>query len=605
MQKQLRFPLRFKILIILLLLVISVLSLITITMARLFHTDKTAYIHDLTSIISLHTAEEVKSMMSGYKERMLVFSRLIYDQDLTEEQKSELIKRLFEDFQDFVAVTVYREGVEQATIYDAQTFGSSDLTKDAYDRYRQKNPLPIESIQTGEVYIKNSRISSSIPTITMAIAQTAPEGKRPEALAALIRIDDLMRLSKRSGVFETFIIDAQDIFLSHTNPEMISQPIPQEWAKSLTGLRQGKSIGTTIQYRLKETETIGGFSYLGFGGLTAGVQIPKAAAYLTARELLNNLIWIALTLLIASAVIGLFGSRVITKPIEKLSDATRVIAKGQFNISVDVKSRDEIGMFATSFNQMTSELNVREKALKEAQTALIHSEKMAAFGQLGAGIAHEVKNPLAGILGYAQLTLRKLEKGTPLYENVEVIEKETKRCKTIIDNLLKFARQEKVAFHPIDVNRVMEDAVTIVNHQLAIHKIKIEKTLAPDIPTVMGDANQLQQVIMNLMINAQQAMAEKPGAVTVATRLLNPESIEIRVSDTGPGIPKEIQTRIFEPFFTTKPAGEGTGLGLSVSYGIIKEHKGEIRIESEVGRGSTFIITLPAARNESKTGSEG
>jgi signal transduction histidine kinase len=144
----------------------------------------------------------------------------------------------------------------------------------------------------------------------------------------------------------------------------------------------------------------------------------------------------------------------------------------------------------------------------------------------------------------------------------------------------------------------MTDACAIVNHQLELNKVKLEKDLAPDLPTILGNANQLQQVLMNLMINAQQAMNGKPGMVSVITRLLKPDHVEIRVKDTGPGIPAEIQKRIFEPFFTTKPAGKGTGLGLSVSFGIIKDHKGEIRVESEEGKGSEFIITLPRTNND-------
>jgi signal transduction histidine kinase len=223
---------------------------------------------------------------------------------------------------------------------------------------------------------------------------------------------------------------------------------------------------------------------------------------------------------------------------------------------------------------------------------------MAAFGQLGAGIAHEVKNPLAGILGYTQLSLRKMNKEDVLYKNLQVIEKETKRCRTIIDNLLKFARQEKVSFEPVEINRVVDDAAAIVDHQLGMHKVKLEKDCAPGLPGIMGNANQVQQVLMNIMINAQQAMDGKPGLVKISTREIQGERIEIRVIDTGPGISEEIRSKLFEPFFTTKSAGKGTGLGLSVSYGIIKDHGGDITVESEAGKGSAFVITLPVIGSE-------
>ena len=267
----------------------------------------------------------------------------------------------------------------------------------------------------------------------------------------------------------------------------------------------------------------------------------------------------------------------------------------------------EFGTLAASFNRMASELRVREAALQEAHARILQSEKLAAVGQLGAGIAHEVKNPLAGILGCAQLSLRKAERGTPLEKNLLLIEKETKRCRTIIDNLLRFARQEKTVLEPIEVNRVVEDAIAIVSHQLELQQVKIRKQLALDLPMVRGHADQLQQVLMNLMINAQDAMEGSPGTVTITTALSDADRIEVRVTDTGPGIPKEIQGKLFEPFFTTKPRGKGTGLGLAVTYGIVKDHGGEIRLHSEPGHGATFIITLPLVRSDEdpKTASSG
>lgn len=262
---------------------------------------------------------------------------------------------------------------------------------------------------------------------------------------------------------------------------------------------------------------------------------------------------------------------------------------------MESSSRDEISDLSLSFNQMATELDSREKALKGAQAALVQSEKMAAFGQLGAGIAHEIKNPLAGILGLTQLSLRRAAKDDPVYKNLSIIEKETNRCTSIIQNLLKFARQEKVAFEPVNINQVAKDASAIVEHQLEMHKVKLQKNFAPSLPMISGNANQIQQVLLNLMINAQQAMGGSPGEVTVTTLSLDSSHVQVQISDNGPGIPEDIQAKIFEPFFTTKEVGKGTGLGLSVSYGIIKEHKGEIKVESSPETGTTFTIEFPLA----------
>ncbi len=238
---------------------------------------------------------------------------------------------------------------------------------------------------------------------------------------------------------------------------------------------------------------------------------------------------------------------------------------------------------------------MREQALAEAQLKLVQSEKMAAFGQLGAGIAHEVKNPLAGILGCAQLSLKKVEEGTPVEKNLRLIEKETKRCKAIIENLLRFARQETAILQPIQLNPVVTDAIAIVSHQLGMHRVELKHDLAEELPPVHGNANQLQQVVMNLIMNAQQAMAGDPGQICVSTST-NGTSVDIVVADSGPGMTDEIKSRVFEPFFTTKPGGKGTGLGLSVSFGIIKDHGGEIAVESQPGRGTVFTVALPVLR---------
>jgi signal transduction histidine kinase len=244
---------------------------------------------------------------------------------------------------------------------------------------------------------------------------------------------------------------------------------------------------------------------------------------------------------------------------------------------------------------------------------LIQSEKMSAIGQLAAGVAHELNNPLGGILGYAQFTLEKLRKNIPekttpkevegYLRYVGDIELQARRCKTIVQNLLRFSRSSRtVEFDEVDVNRAMEETLTFVEHQLRINQIELEVALTPDLPIVQGNAGQLQQVFTNLIINSMHA--SEPGSVVGISSRYCPAlgefggTVELTVSDNGHGIAKEDFKKIFEPFFTTKEVGQGTGLGLSVSYGIVKEHGGEITVESEVGKGTTFTIILPVQKKE-------
>jgi signal transduction histidine kinase len=596
MLERLRFPIRFKILVALLLVITAVVSIITFTMANLFHTDKSAYIHDLTSEMAMHTASETRSLLVGYQERLQVFTRLMLEKELARNQKTKLLTQLFEDFREFVAITLYVNGEELATVYDAKALEAAGQTKDSLLAHRRQHPLPFDLIKDRGIYITNSTLSKRLPTLTLAIPNAAYDNEDSHTVtAAVIRIDGLQRLAARSQVFTTFIVDAEGIPLAHTDSRKVIQRTPVGWISGLASLEESQSHGTTLEYDQDGTQMVGGLAGVEASGLLAGVEIPSSAAYLAARELLNNLIIVALVLLIISVILSMFGSRLITRPLERLYNATKVVAKGKFDIQLSSSSRDEISDLAQSFNQMASGLDSREKALKGAQAALVQSEKMAAFGQLGAGIAHEIKNPLAGILGLTQLSMRKMDQESPIHKNLTIIEKETNRCTAIIKNLLKFARQEKVSLEPVEINGVAEDAMAIVEHQLQMHKVKLTHDLAPDLPLISGNANQIQQVLINLMINAQQAMQGESGEVTITTSNHNSGMVDICVKDTGPGIPEEIQAKIFEPFFTTKEVGKGTGLGLSVSYGIIKEHKGDIRVQSAPGEGTEFRISLPMA----------
>jgi signal transduction histidine kinase len=587
-----QFSIRLKLLLTMLLVVTAVVSIITFTIVSLFQKDKTTYIFDLTSVVALHMAEETNTLLQNYNEQLKVFSNALLADEITESKREAFIRKLFENFEDFIAVSVYDlQGEERVTVYDTVALDEVEIDNDAFARYRKENPIQVEGYKAGKVTLKNSTLSPKLPSFTLTLFYQEEPASDPFIIVGEINLRKLLSLGGKSKVFDTFLIDAQGTLLSHPKVEYVLRRESMADLPVVQTFMQGKALAGTLEYPIQNKDYLGAYARIDFGGLGAVVQIPKEVAYLTAKELINTLLAVALTVLCFSALVSLVWSRGMTRPIQKLSQATQRVATGDFNVQVETKSQDEIGLLANSFNQMASELEKREEALKSAQAALVQSEKMAAFGQLGAGIAHEVKNPLAGILGYAQLALRKVDKESPLARQLEIIEKETKRCKTIIENLMKFARQEKAEFTPTDINQVVEDAVAIVDHQLTINKVKIEKRLTADLPKINGNGNQLQQVLMNLMINAQQAMAEG-GQVSLMTRRVE-DQVEIRVSDTGPGIPKEIQQKIFEPFFTTKPVGKGTGLGLSVSYGIIKDHAGQIRLESEVGKGTTFILTFP------------
>jgi len=222
---------------------------------------------------------------------------------------------------------------------------------------------------------------------------------------------------------------------------------------------------------------------------------------------------------------------------------------------------------------------------------LQHSEKMASVGLLAAGVAHEVNTPLTGISSYTQMLRERIGKDDPRADLLEKIEKQTFRAAKIINNLLNFSRAAGSEFEPLDVGRVLLDVLSLVEHQLASSRIKVVREMASDLPLVRGNENRLQQVFFNLILNARDAMPSG-GWLTLATRA-DDDAVVIEIRDTGTGIKREDIKRIYDPFFTTKGIGRGTGLGLSVSYGILQEHGGAIFVDSAPGQGTTFQVALP------------
>lgn len=599
MKTPIRFPIRIKILVALLLTVTIVVSVITFAMASLFQRDKSAYIHDLASVMSLHVADETRSLLEGYRERIATYALILSDENLTEDAKIGMIRDLIGDFEEFVAITRYgSDGTAASTVYDADILAAAGLAKNDILDYRDEHPLPFGLVRRDRVIVERLTISDALPCLTMAVAGRRDSSSAGDVYAAVLRSSGLDRIARSSGAFEAIVLDRDFSVLAHSRTVGSDGAGPDPWVSVLQREDPSSRIGVAKEYSLDGRMMVGGFADAGFAGVLTGVQVPKSAAFLASRELLKSLAIIALALLAASAAVSMFWSRRMTRPIERLSRAVRKVGQGRFDVEVEVDSRDEIGMLATSFNTMTSELKTRDEALEEAHAQLVQSEKMAAFGQLSAGIAHEIKNPLAGILGCAQLSIQYPDKEDLHKKNLGLIERETKRCATIIDNLMRFSRQEKAELTPTGVVSVIEDATAIVRHQLQMNKVMVTHDTEPDLPKIMGNANQLQQVLMNLMINAQQAMDETGGTIEVTVRRAGSGKLEVRVSDDGPGMPEEVRSRVFEPFFTTKASGKGTGLGLSVSYGIVKDHKGEISVESELGAGTTFIITLPAISSD-------
>jgi two-component system NtrC family sensor kinase len=311
----------------------------------------------------------------------------------------------------------------------------------------------------------------------------------------------------------------------------------------------------------------------------------------------------AITTFLAIVLIGMgsaiavshYLSRTILKPLNAMVYASRQIAKGNLNYRVKDSTGDELGELGSAFNTMASSLRERDEQLKEyTRQQIMRSERLATLGQLSAGVAHEINNPLTGVLTYVRLIKKRLDKrgdeDGDFRRYLDKVEKETERCSTIVKNLLDFARQSEPNLKSVDINLIINESLDLLEHKIRLQNVEVEKGFG-SVPRLTADFAQLQQVFMNLIINAVEAM-DKGGKLIISTKVLNElKMVEIDFIDTGVGIPKENLSQIFDPFFTTKT--KGTGLGLSVVFGIISRHKGEIDVKSDVGKGTIFTIRLP------------
>ncbi len=359
-----------------------------------------------------------------------------------------------------------------------------------------------------------------------------------------------------------------------------------------------------------------------------GVLDTNLSLATTDKDLAESTMQMSVYTILAVAAIsllsGVFVWRLVFRPIRVLRRGTECLARGELGHQIEVASRDEIGELAASFNSMSQELGeareeitawtktlekrVEQKSheLQRAQEQMLQVEKMASIGKLAAVVAHEVNNPLAGILTYTKLLQKWVARGdwdearrAEVRSSLDLVESESRRCGEIVRNLLVFSRSAPMNLEWTDLNTVVDRCMRLVQHQLALANIELELQLADNLPAVHCDAAQMEQVLLALVMNAIDAMP-RGGRLRLIRRLsADGTMVELEVQDDGVGIPPDLLPNLFEPFFTTKERGHGVGLGLAISRGIVERHGGKISVASEPGRGTTFTIRLPMEKRPS------
>jgi len=401
-------------------------------------------------------------------------------------------------------------------------------------------------------------------------------------------------------------------------PRIFSDPEGRRMLGSTAVIRNEPSCSNGGCHSQAETQSVLG---------VLDIVYPLAKMDQEIRSSTYTLVGLALGFVVVVALLVTFlVNRVVYLPLRDLEAGADRLAKGDLGHTIPVRSKDEFGQLAASFNSMTGALRTSNKELREwgrtleekveeatrdlqlAEAETARGEKLASVGLLAAGIAHELNNPLTGVLTFSHLVRKQMPDGSAEAEDLDLVIKETKRCAAIIRRLLDFAREKTPEKKFSDINDLIADTVRLIEQAAQVEDIVIMTDLDEELPAIWIDEDLIRQVFMNVLVNAQHAI-EGEGSITIRTRYrpeyVSPElgagtvpMVEISIGDTGCGMHEDDLQRIFDPFFTTKGVGKGTGLGLSVSHGTVRAHGGEIEVESTVGKGSLFRIYLPVGGSE-------
>jgi two-component system NtrC family sensor kinase len=361
------------------------------------------------------------------------------------------------------------------------------------------------------------------------------------------------------------------------------------------------------------------------GVLDTNLSLAKADVQLAESSRIM-IAYTACGLVLIAVLSWFFVWRVVGRPVQALERGTDRLKAGDLGYQITVESEDEIGDLARSFNDMSSQLKAehtenvawthtleqrveqKTRELRRAHEHALHTEKMASIGKMAAVLAHEINNPLSGILTYAKLLRKYLDhadngrdRQQEICDSLDLIASESRRCGDLVKNLLTFSRTTPMNLQPTNLNSVIGQALRLIQHQLELSAIHVEEHLYPDLPLIDCDGAQIEQVLLALLMNAMDAMPQGGNLWITSTADAEAGQLRIVVRDDGAGIPPEILPRIFEPFLTTKETGRGVGLGLAISHSILERHSGTIAVQSEVGKGTTFTVTLPWEKEPAKT----
>ncbi len=587
-----RWSLRTQIVVLVSATLVTAMSVYLLLASSVITGDKEASVYEVNALIAGTVAQQVGRTVTGIADKLRYFGQ---EWALTPGDAERRARSLFDADDAVLSLEVFKRGPggwERAFLFvDNARLAELNLTADDLAQARKRTPAPLAAVEKAGLVLQNASLAPDLALVRLS----APTVDGNTVVIADLRPEWLLAAVQAHSVYRVFLVDRLGHVLAHPDGARVIRRDDLSELPVVHHALSGQVSRGAEEYEWEDEVRLAAFARVENGIGSVVVEVPRGEVFKATRELSRRSLLFAVGVGALALLLAVALGRRVTQPLNRLLGTMQTLSRGEFGAEVNVDGPPEIRAVGAALNDMSRELATRSQQLQETNAQLVQSEKLSAVGELAASVAHEVKNPMVGIVGFAQLGRESTDVGE-LHEYFKLIEQDALRANKILQSLLEFSRPPEAELDALAPNDVVQGSLALCVHQLQMYGVTVETALAEGLPEIRGNSNQLRQVMLNLLMNAGHAVEDSAKKlITVTTAQPEPGFIEVRVADTGPGLAEEVKEKLFKPFFTTRRRGQGTGLGLSVSRTIIEAHRGSIRAEGGPGEGATFIIRLPAA----------